>query len=194
MVSQAFMTGEPLAVLKKAGDSVFGGTVLEDGAVVVSVRALSSDMRISKIVDLIDQSEALKANIQGQAEALADRIVPLSFLLAAGVMALAGNWRKAVSVFLVDYSCAIKLTTPISVISAMREASNHKIMVKGGRYLEAMAQADTVVFDKTGTLTLATPAVSRVVPCAGFDRDEVLPYLRLSGGAFPPQRGPGGGQ
>jgi len=174
MVNQSSMTGEPLAVFKKQGDSVFDGTVLEDGAIHIEVRALSGESRISQIVNLIDQSERLKANIHSQAEKLADQIVPASFLLAAAVMIFTRDWRKAVSVFMVDYSCAIKLTTPISVISAMREASNNKIMVKGGRYLEAMAQADTIVFDKTGTLTEATPTVSKVVPCKGYSRAEIL--------------------
>lgn len=173
-VNQASMTGEPLPVLKKAGDSVFAGTVLEEGCLAVEVRTLLSESRISKLVELIEQSEALKANVQAKAERMADRIVPFSFLLAIGVFVFTGNWRKALSVLLVDYSCAIKLATPISVISAMREAAAHKVMVKGGKFLEAVAEADTIIFDKTGTLTVASPAVSKVVPFAGFRRDEVL--------------------
>lgn len=173
-VNQSSMTGEPLPVLKGPGDSVFAGTVLEEGCVTVEVRTLSSESRINKVVELIDRSEGLKAGVQAKAERIADSIVPFSFLLAVGVFVFMGDWRKALSVLLVDYSCAIKLATPIAVISAMREASTHKIMVKGGKFLEAMAEADTVVFDKTGTLTDASPQVSRVIPFDGHEHDEVL--------------------
>jgi heavy metal translocating P-type ATPase len=173
-VNQASMTGEPLPVFKKPGDSVFAGTALEEGSILVEARSLAGESRINRLVELIDQSENLKAGIQSKAERIADRIVPFSFLLALSVYGFTGNLRKALSVLLVDFSCAIKLATPISVISAMKEASAKRIMVKGGKYLEAMAEADTVVFDKTGTLTVASPAVSRVVPFAGYERDEVL--------------------
>ncbi|MDR1205981.1 MAG: heavy metal translocating P-type ATPase [Peptococcaceae bacterium] len=173
-VNQASMTGEPLPVFKKPGDSVFAGTALEEGSILIEARALAGESRINRLVELIDQSESLKAGIQSKAERIADRIVPFSFLLALGVYGFTGNLRKALSVLLVDYSCAIKLATPISVISAMREAAAKRIMVKGGKYLEAIAEADTVVFDKTGTLTVASPVVSRVIPFAGYERDEVL--------------------
>jgi len=173
-VNQSSMTGEPLPVLKRPGDSVFAGTVLEEGSVTVEVRALADETRISRVVELIDRSEALKAGVHARAERIADRIVPMSFLLAIGVFVFTGNWRKALSVLLVDYSCAIKLATPITVISAMREASGYRIMVKGGKFLEAMAEADTIVFDKTGTLTEASPRVSKVLPFEGWERDEVL--------------------
>jgi heavy metal translocating P-type ATPase len=173
-VNQASMTGEPLPVFKKPGDSVFAGTVLEEGSILIESRALAGESRIDRLVELIDQSESLKAGIQSKAERVADRIVPFSFLLSLGVYGFTGNLRKALSVLLVDYSCAIKLATPISVISAMREAAAKRIMVKGGKYLEAIAEADTVVFDKTGTLTVASPVVSRVIPFDGHERDEVL--------------------
>lgn len=173
-VNQSSMTGEPLGVHKKEGDSVFAGTALEEGSLVVEVRALEGDSRINQVVNLISQSEEMKASIQGKAERLADRIVPLSFLLSLSVLAVTGNPSKALSVLLVDYSCAIKLATPIAVISAMREASERGIIVKGGKFFEAVAEADTVVFDKTGTLTEASPKVSRVVPMPGFQREEVL--------------------
>lgn len=173
-VNQTSMTGEPLPVHKAAGDSVFAGTVVEEGDILVLVRALPGDSRISKVVELIERSEELKAGIHAKAERIADKIVPFSFLLTVGVFAVTGNWRKALSVLLVDYSCAIKLATPIAVVSAMREASGHSIVVKGGKFLEAMAEADTIVFDKTGTLTVASPQVSRVVPFEGYTRDEVL--------------------
>ncbi len=173
-VNQASMTGESLPVHKEAGNSVFAGTVVEEGDILVQVRALPGDSRISKVVELIERSEDLKAGVHAKAERMADKIVPFSFLLTLGVFAFTGNWRKALSVLLVDYSCAIKLATPISVVSAMREASAHKVVVKGGKFLEAMAEADTIVFDKTGTLTVASPQVSNVIPFEGYTRDEVL--------------------
>lgn len=175
MVNQAAMTGEPLAVFKKTADSVFAGTVVEDGNIIVETRSLPGESRISQIVDLISESENLKASIQSKAERIADGIVPVSFVLSIGVLALTRNVSKALSVLLVDYSCAVKLATPISVISAMSEAVSHRIVVKGGKFFEAIAKADTVVFDKTGTLTEASPRVSQVVSVSeDFNRDEVL--------------------
>ena len=173
-INQACMTGESQSVLKKAEDTVFAGTVIEDGSIVVEVRALGDGTRMNKIIDLIDQSEALKAGVQSRAEKLADSIVPFSFLASGLVYLFTRNMTKAASVLLVDYSCALKLSTPIAVISAMREASSRKVVVKGGKYLEAFAEADTIVFDKTGTLTAATPTVTEVIPFDGYERDEVL--------------------
>lgn len=174
LVNQASMTGEHLPVLKSPGATVFAGTALEDGFLKIEVKALGSETRINEIIDLIDKSESLKAGIQSRAENLADSIVPFSFLSAAAVFLFTGNLTKALSVLLVDFSCAIKIATPISVISAMREAANRKIMVKGGKFLEAIAEADTIVFDKTGTLTIASPVVNKVVPFDGYSRFEVL--------------------
>ena len=174
MVNESSMTGEPLPVLRRKGATVYAGTVVEEGSIVVAVRALASDTRINKIIDMIDQSETMKAGVQSRAEKLADSIVPFSFLGASLVFAFTRNLTKALSVLMVDYSCAIKLCTPISVISAMREASNRKILVKGGKYLEAFAKADTIVFDKTGTLTEACPHVSKVYAFEPYTREEVL--------------------
>lgn len=174
LVNQASMTGEAMGVFRKAKDSVFAGTVVEDGSITIRIKALNKDSRINKIVEMIEHSEQLKASVQGKAERIADNLVPFSFLLSFGVYLLTRNVTKALSVLLVDYSCAIKLATPTAVISAMREASGHKIIVKGGKYLEAMAAADTIVFDKTGTLTVSTPSVSKVIPFTGFSREEVL--------------------
>lgn len=174
MVNQSAMTGEPLAVFKKQGNSVFAGTVVEEGNITIAVRSLSSDSRISQIVGLIDQSESLKASVHSKAERIADSIVPFSFILSGLVMLFTRNVTKAVSVLLVDYSCAIKLSTPILVISAMREAANHKVMVKGGKFLEAISEADTIVFDKTGTLTNASPTVRKVVSFGDNRWQEVL--------------------
>ncbi len=174
MVNQATMTGESEPVNKKPGDSVFAGTTVEAGKLEVQVRELSDSSRLQNIIKLIDESENLKAGIQSKAERLADSIVPYSFLGFAAAWLLTGNLRTATSVLMVDFSCAIKLSTPISVISAMREAAEYNIAVKGGKYLEAAAKADAIVFDKTGTLTQASPKVTDVVPFNGFDRDHVL--------------------
>lgn len=173
-INEASMTGEPLAVMKSADDTVFAGTVVEEGSVVVRVRAVSSDTKIQKIIELIDNSENLKAGIQSRAERLADGIVPFSFLGFGLTLLFTGNVTRAVSLLMVDYSCAIKLSTPISVISAIREAADHNITIKGGKYLEAFAAADTIVFDKTGTLTNAEPVLAKVIPFAGYSEEEVL--------------------
>lgn len=173
-INESSMTGEPLAVMKSAGSSVFAGTVVEEGTISVIVRELSSDTKISRIIELIDNSENLKAGVQSRAERLADSIVPFSFLGFGLTLLLTRNITRAVSILMVDYSCAIKLSTPISVISAIREASDHSITVKGGKYLEAFASADTIVFDKTGTLTNAEPVLESVVAFNGYSEDEIL--------------------
>lgn len=174
MVNEATMTGEPLAVRKEKGISVYAGTVVEEGAIVIEVLALDSETRIHKIIKMIDQSELLKANIQSKAEKLADSIVPFSFLTSIATYLFTRNVSKALSVLMVDYSCAIKLSTPISIISAMKEAAEYRVMVKGGKYLEAFAEADTIIFDKTGTLTEACPQVEKVLAFDGYSREEVL--------------------
>lgn len=184
-VNQSSLTGEPLGVFKKKDDSVFAGTVIEDGSLTIEARTLPGESRINQIVDLISDSEDLKASIQGKAERIADGIVPFSFLLSLGVFAFTRNVTKALSVLLVDYSCAIKLATPISVISGMKEATTHRIVVKGGKFFEAIAQADTIIFDKTGTLTMASPTISKVVPLAGFPRTEILRYAACIEEHFP---------
>ncbi len=163
LINEATMTGEPLAVHKSAGNTVFVGTVVETGQVDICVRTLSDDSRIAKIIQLIDTGEDAKAQIQGKAERLADGIVPVSFGLFAATLLFTGSIARATSVLMVDFSCAIKLTTPISIISALREGAQRGIVVKGGKYLEILSNVDTVVFDKTGTLTNAVPKVSRVL-------------------------------
>lgn len=173
-INESSMTGEPLAVMKSAGSSVFAGTVVEEGTVAITVRSLSSDTKISKIIELIDNSENLKAGVQSRAETLADSIIPFSFLGFGLTLLLTGNITKAVSLLMVDYSCAIKLSMPISVISAIKEAADMNITVKGGKYLEEFANADTVVFDKTGTLTNAEPVLETVIPFGGYTEDERL--------------------
>ena len=173
-VNEASMTGESMPVQKTVGDSVFAGTVVVDGEIVVAVKSLHSDSRIQSILSMVEESEGLKSAISSKAAHLADRIVPYSFLFSAIVFALTRSSEKALSALTVDYSCAIKLATPMSVISAISEASNNRIMVKGGKYLEALSEADTIVFDKTGTLTMATPKVVKVIPFGDFTRDEAL--------------------
>ena len=173
-VNEATMTGESQAVHKTVGKSVFAGTVVDEGSIVVSVRAVSGNTKIQKIIELIDRSEDLKASIQSRAERLADGIVPFSFLGFGLTLLFTRNITKAVSILMVDYSCAIKLSTPISVISALREAADRNMTVKGGKYLEEFALADTIVFDKTGTLTKAEPKLERVIPFGGRSEEEVL--------------------
>lgn len=174
LVNESTMTGEPHAVRRAAGSSVYAGTVVEEGMLTVKVRTLANDTRLQKIAEMIDTSESLKAGVQSRAEELADSIVPYSFLTSLLTLAVTRNVTKAVSVLMVDYSCAMKLSIPISVISAMREAANRGIMVKGGKYLEAFAKADTIVFDKTGTLTDACPKVARIIPFGEYEEREVL--------------------
>lgn len=173
-IDEKSMTGEPLAVMKSKGNTVFAGTIVDEGSIVVKVRELSSNTKISKIIELIDNSENLKAGVQSRAENLADRIVPFSFLGFGLTLLLTRNVTKAVSMLMVDYSCAIKLSTPIAVISAIKEASDYDITVKGGKYLEEFAQADTIVFDKTGTLTNAQPKLERVIAFKDYSEDDVL--------------------
>ena len=175
MVNEASMTGEPLAVHKRPGKTVHAGTVIEEGNLIVEVYSMNKETRLNKIIDLIENSEALKADTQSKAENLADSIVPYSFLATALTYLITRNPTKALSVLMVDFSCAIKLTTPLSIISAMREASDNRMMVKGGKFLENYANADTIVFDKTGTLTNATPEVVDVIPMSRrYKRDDIL--------------------
>ena len=184
-VNEASMTGEPLAAPKTRGSTVFAGTAIEEGAIVIKVRELSSGTKLNKIIELIDNSEHLKAGVQSRAEQLADSIVPFSFIGFGLVLLLTRNVTKAVSVLMVDYSCAIKLSTPISVISAIREASEHDMTVKGGKFLEEVAQADTIVFDKTGTLTEAEPHLEKVIAFGGRPEDEVLKFAACLEEHFP---------
>lgn len=173
-VNESSMTGEPLPVLKREGISVYAGTVIEEGSIVVTVRQLASNTKISKIIELIGNSEELKAGVQSRAETLADRIVPFSFIGFFATLIFTKNITRAVSLLMVDYSCAIKLSTPIAVISAVKEAADNDITIKGGKYLEAFANADTIVFDKTGTLTNAEPVLEKVVAFGNYTEDEVL--------------------
>ncbi len=162
-VNESSMTGESQLVLKHEGSSVFAGTALEEGSLVVETRALADESRIAEIVSMIDRSETLKSEMQGKAERMADRIVPFNLIAFGLVLAITRNPARAASVLMVDYSCAIKLSVPIAVMSAMREAASFGAVVKGGRFFEELAAADVFVFDKTGTLTNAHPAVHKVI-------------------------------
>lgn len=173
-VNEASMTGESETLLKSDGMSVYAGTVVEEGVIDIETTKLPDDSRIQKIIELIEDSDTLKSGVQTRAEAFADGLVPFSFLASAAAYALTGNVSKALSALMVDYSCAIKLSTSICIISAMREATNYNIMVKGGRFLENYAFADTIVFDKTGTLTVSCPSLSKVVAFDGYDENEIL--------------------
>ena len=173
-INEATMTGESLAVNKKEGNAVFAGTIVEDGNITINVDALNEDTRINQIIDLIESSEEVKAGVQSKAESLADSIVPWNFGVTALTYLLTRDPIKATAALTVDYSCAIKLATPVTVISTMREASEREIVVKGGRYLEAFATADTIIFDKTGTLTKSSPHVAKYVSLGQLSDDEVL--------------------
>lgn len=173
-VNESSMTGEAVPVIKEKGMSVYAGTVADEGCIDIKTDKLPDDSRISGIIDLIENSERLKSGVQTKAEKFADGLVPFSLLASAAAYVFTGNLTKALSVLMVDYSCAIKLSTPICVISAMREATNYDIMIKGGRYLENYAFADTVVFDKTGTLTVSCPTLAKIIPFGGYSEDEIL--------------------
>ena len=173
-VNESSMTGESLPCYKKSGLRVYAGTVIEEGELDIKVTDLPDNSRISKIAELIESSENLKSSIQTKAETFADSLVPFSLITCAATYLFTGNITKALSVLMVDYSCAIKLSTPICVISAMREAIGYDIMVKGGRFLENFAHADTMIFDKTGTLTVSCPNLSKVVAFEEYSEDEIL--------------------
>ena len=174
LVNQASLTGEALPVRRAAGGYVYAGTVVEEGELTVCVKETSGSGKFDRIVRMIEESEKLKSTIEGKAAHLADSLVPYTLLGTGLVYLLTRNTTKALSVLMVDFSCALKLAMPISVLSAIREAGSYQVTVKGGRYLEAIAEADTIVFDKTGTLTKAQPTVALVVSFNGQDAEELL--------------------
>ena len=174
MVNQASLTGESMPVLKRPGTTVYAGTVVEEGSCILRVTQLSGQSRYDKIVAMIEQSEKLKSTAESKAASLADRLVPYTLAGSLLSLALTRNVTRALSVLMVDFSCALKLAMPLAVLSAMREAGGHHITVKGGKYLEAAAKADVIVFDKTGTLTHACPVVAQVIPFGGRSEREML--------------------
>ncbi len=173
-VNQSSMTGEALPVPKEAGGYVYAGTVLEEGELTICVKETSGSNKYEKIVRLIEETEQLKSSMEGRAAHLADRLVPYTLLGTVLVYLLTRNPSKALSVLMVDFSCALKLAMPISVLSAIREAGTYQITVKGGKFLEKISEADTIIFDKTGTLTKAHPTVVDVVPFIQESPDELL--------------------
>ena len=174
LVNQASLTGESLPVRKAAESPVYAGTVVEEGEITLLVKEGTGSSKYEKIMTMIEDSEKLKSSLEGKAEHLADRLVPYTFLGTGLTLALTRNTVKALSVLMVDFSCALKLAMPLSVLSAIRESSAHDITVKGGKFLEAVAEADTIVFDKTGTLTKAQPTVVEVIPFDDRSPDELL--------------------
>ena len=174
MVNQASITGEPLSVRRTAGGYVYAGTVVEEGECCICVEKGAGSGRYDRIVRMIEESEKLKSNTEDKASHLADSLVPYSLGATALIWLLTRNPQRALAVLMVDFSCALKLSMPIAVLSAMREASAYHLSVKGGRFLEAVSEADTVVFDKTGTLTRAQPKVAQIVTFGGREENEML--------------------
>nr|NJM03787.1 HAD-IC family P-type ATPase [Desulfobacula sp.] len=193
VVNQASMTGEPLGVSKSPGITVFAGTVVEEGRLVISADQVGDATRAVKILKILETSERVKAGLESRAEQWADRVVPLTLALSALTLILTRDLNRAASVLLVDFSCAIKLSTPLTMLSAMREASTRGVLIKGGRYLEKLEQADTFIFDKTGTLTQAAPMATGVVGFNGHQPRDVLCIAACLEEHFPhPLAGRGG--
>lgn len=174
MINQASMTGESQPVRKEPGSYVYAGTALEEGEITFKVEKSAGSTRYERIVQMIEDSEKLKSSVEGKASNLADALVPWSLGGTALTYLLTRNATKALSILMVDFSCALKLAMPVSVLSAIREAGSFKITVKGGKFLEAVAEADTIVFDKTGTLTEAKPIVAKVISFNGYSENELL--------------------
>ncbi|WP_319581962.1 heavy metal translocating P-type ATPase [uncultured Pseudodesulfovibrio sp.] len=174
MVNQSSMTGEPLSVKRGVGKEVYAGTVVEEGKIVILSEGVGDETRFAKIAHVIAESEKMKADIHGQAIKLADKIVPFSFILSGIIFAITRNWMQAAAVLMADYSCAIKLSTPLAVRSAMLESAHCGALIKGGKYIEQLSKVDAIVLDKTGTLTMASPEVIDVCPVNGYNREFVL--------------------
>lgn len=174
MVNQASITGEPLPVKKEVDDIVYAGTFIEEGEIIIRVTAAGNDTKVSKIVNLINDANNQKSKAQEKAEKLADKLVPYNFLLAGTTFLATRDIAKTSSTLMVDYSCAMKLAAPIASLSAMKEAANKGIVIKGSKYLEETATADTIVFDKTGTLTYASPKVVEIIGFNNYSEYEVL--------------------
>ena len=174
MVNQASLTGESVPVKKEVSGYVYAGTVVEEGELTILVKETSGSTKYEKIIKMIEESEKLKSSVESKAEHLADKLVPYTFLGTGLTWLITRNVTKTLSVLMVDFSCALKFAMPITVLSAIREASNYKVTVKGGKYLETLANADTIVFDKTGTLTKAQPTVKKVMPFCDMSEDELL--------------------
>lgn len=184
-VNQAAMTGESMPVAREHGGSVFAGTTVEAGSITILVTQVGEGTRLQQVVGFIRQSESRKSGLEAHYARLADKAVPFTFAVAGLVLLFSRNLMRMASVLLIDYSCAIRLATPLAVLTAMRAAATHAIAIKGGKYLEAIAEADTLVFDKTGTLTSARPTVISVYAAPGFDRREILRTMACLEEHFP---------
>jgi heavy metal translocating P-type ATPase len=176
MINQSSMTGEPLSVAKRKGLTVYAGTVVEEGTLLIEASCVGDETRVAKIVKVIEEAEHLKAEVQSYAERLADRIVPYTLLMSGLTYAFTGNPLRAASVLLVDYSCAMKLSTPLSIMAGIIKAAKEGVVIKGGKFIEKLARADVFVIDKTGTLTEASPQVMDVIAFNGYERDYILRY------------------
>ena len=185
MVNEASLTGESMPVAKHESSYVYAGTVMEEGELTIRVKETSGSTKFEKIVTMIEETEKLKSAVESKAEHLADRLVPYTLAGTALTYALTRNVTKALSILMVDFSCALKLAMPISVLAAIREANAHHITVKGGKFLEAVAEADTIVFDKTGTLTKAQPTVVDVVSFNGDSKENLLRLAACMDEPFP---------
>lgn len=174
LVNQSSLTGEGLAVLRRPGHSVYAGTAVEEGTLLVRADRVGDQTRAARVVRIIEEADNLKSATQSRSEALAERIVPWSFLASGLVLALTGNPRRAAAVLLVDFSCAIKLSTPLAILSSLALAARQRVLIKGGKYLELLAGIDAVILDKTGTLTEAAPQVAELKAFNGHDRTELL--------------------
>ncbi|MDO3377691.1 heavy metal translocating P-type ATPase [Geoalkalibacter halelectricus] len=174
LVNQSSMTGEPLAVAKRPGISVYAGTAVEEGELQILAEKVGAQTRAARVIHIIEEAERLKSPTQSRGERLADRVVPFTFGLSGFTYLATGDARRAASVLLVDYSCAIKLATPLAIVSSLAQAAQRRVLIKGGRYLEALAEADAIILDKTGTLTEALPEVVEVLPFGNYTRDFIL--------------------
>ncbi|WP_333654147.1 heavy metal translocating P-type ATPase [Dissulfurispira sp.] len=185
MVNQSSITGEPLPVMKRQGATVYAATVVEEGSLFIEASNIGSGTKIAKIVKIIEESAHLKADIESHAEKLADRVVPYTFALSGLTYLFTGNAARAASVLLIDYSCAIKLSTPLSIMSGMLMAAKKGALIKGGKFIEKLSKTDVFVFDKTGTLTKANPSIIDVIPFNGYKRDFVLKHAACVEEHFP---------
>lgn len=176
LVNQASITGEPLAVEKRVGSSVFAGTIVEEGEIFIRTRSVAKDSKVNAILSQIENNQNLKVSSEVRSELLADRLVKYNFMLTGLTAIITRNLTKVISTLMVDYSCAMKLISPVAVLSAMKEAAEHGIAVKGGKYLEDAAKADTLVMDKTGTLTNAAPHLKAIISFSGYSEEELLKY------------------
>lgn len=174
LINQSSLTGEGLPVVRRKGNSVYAGTAVEEGTVHIRAEQVGDQTRAARVVRIIEEAENLKSATQSRSEALADRIVPYSFLASGLVFALTGNLARAAAVLLVDFSCAIKLSTPLTILSSLALAARHRVLIKGGKYLELLANVDAIILDKTGTLTNAAPEFADLVVFNGYDQEYVL--------------------